>query len=67
LGQDSPSCGEATVTGNTFQGTRLVDVYFKNIRKAVVTGNTFIAAKVIFKIGSGPSGRVIISAPNTIR
>ena len=67
LGQDSPSCSEATVTGNTFQGARLLDVYFKNIKKAVVTGNTFIAGKTIFKTGSGPSGRSLVTAPNTIR
>ena len=63
LGQESPACGEATVTGNTFRGSRLVDVYIRNIKKAVVTGNTFIAAKTAIKIGSGPSGRVIVRHP----
>ena len=67
LGQESPASGEATVTGNTFQGSRLLDVYFKNIKKAVVTGNTFIGGKTIFKTGSGPSGRSLVTAPNTIR
>ena len=67
LGQDSPACGEAVGTGNVFKGKRLHDVYFRNLNRAVITDNTFIAAKTAFKTGTGPAGRVIIKEPNTFQ
>ena len=43
LGQESTPSGEAVVTGNTFDAVELLGVKVGYIRKATVTGNTFVA------------------------
>jgi hypothetical protein len=67
LGQDSPPCGEAVVTGNIFNRPKLPAIVVQNIRKATITGNTFIATPRPIYLGSGPSGRKVTQSPNTYR
>ena len=68
LGQDSPACVEALVTGNTFKGARLLDVNINNISKATVTDNIFYATAAKIKIQpKSPDTRVIVTSPNTLQ
>ena len=68
LGQDSPACVEALVTGNTFKGARLLDVNINNIAKATVTNNVFYATATKIKIQpKSPDTRVIVTSPNTLQ
>ena len=67
LGQNTPVSGEVLVTGNTFSGQRTYDNAVGNIKKAMIINNTFITAKAAVRLLSGPSGRVVISSPNTFK
>ena len=68
LGQDSPACGTALVSGNTFKGARLLDVNINNIGTATVTDNIFYATATKFLIQpKSPDTRVITTSPNTLQ
>jgi hypothetical protein len=67
LGQSTPVSDQAFVRYNTFNNVRMTAVRVDNIKYVVMTGNTFVNTPRPISLGPGPSGRTVISSPNTYR